>query len=50
MTKPTDEQVKELRVVLTPERVREEIKRVRLEIAHDLKKYELKYLMATEKP
>lgn len=34
---------------ITPERVREEIKRVRMEIAYDLKEYELRYPKATEK-
>ena len=34
---------------ITPERVREEIKRIRVEIARDLKEYELRYPKATEK-
>jgi len=34
---------------ITPERVKEEIKRIRLEMTHDLKEYEAKYPKATEK-
>lgn len=34
---------------ITPERVREEIQRIRMEIAHDLKEYDLRYPKATEK-
>ena len=34
---------------ITPERVREEIRRIRLEIAHDLEEYKKKYPPPDEK-